>query len=409
MSLVRSFLLLQGVCSPFFLRLAQGLRADGHRVHKIHFNVGDWLYWRGGSASSYRGSLAHLQDFLEDKYRRFGITDQVLFGDCRPVHRTAVAHGPTQGVRTHVFEEGYFRPHWVTLEREGVNTHSLLPRDPQWFADVGRRLPEAACVQPFRSPFRVRAAHDIAYHSAGFWNPIAFPHYRTHSPVSAATEYAGYARRLPMLRYHAPRDDALIADLLRNATPFFVLPLQLGSDAQIREHSMFNNMAEVMEFVLTSFARHAPTQTRLVIKNHPLDTGLEHHARTIRSLVARFDLAGRIDYIETGNLDALLAHARGTVTVNSTVGALSLGLNCPTLALSNPIYNLPGLTFQGTLDDFWRGGVVPDAELFRNFRNTVIHTTQVNGGFYCRDGIALAVEGSHRLLTSKRSPLEEFL
>ncbi len=409
MSRARSYLLLQGVCSPFFLRLAARLKGDGHQVHKINFNAGDWLYWGSGSASNYRGRLADLQGFLDGKYQQLGITDQILFGDCRPVHRPAVTHGKTCGIRTHVFEEGYFRPHWITLEREGVNTHSLLPRDPQWFADVGRRLPEAARVQPFRSPFRVRAMHDIAYHLAGFWNPIAFPRYRTHSPVSAATEYAGYARRLPMLRYHAPRDDALIADLMRNATPFFVLPLQLGSDAQIREHSMFNDMAEVMEFVLTSFARHAPTQTRLVIKNHPLDTGLEHHARTIHRLVSRFDLAGRVDYIETGNLDALLAHARGTVTVNSTVGALSLGLNCPTLALSNPIYNLPGLTFQGSLDDFWRGGVVPDTELFRNFRNTVIHTTQVNGGFYCRDGIALALEGSHRLLTSERSPLEEFL
>ena len=99
----------------------------------------------------------------------------------------------------------------------------------------------------------------------------------------------------------------------------------------------------------------------------------------------------------------------GTVTVNSTVGALSLGLSCPTIALSDPIYSLPGLTFQGQLDDFWQGRTLPDAELFRRFRNTVIHTTQVNGGFYCRDGIALAVEGSRRLLASPRSPLEELL
>ena len=409
MSRVRSFLLLQGVCSPFFLRLADGLKADGHQVHKINFNAGDWLYWGGRSASNYRGRLADLQDFLDQKYRTLGITDQVLFGDCRPVHRPAVAHGQALGIRTHVFEEGYFRPHWVTLERDGVNTHSLLPRDPNWFADVGRRLPAPAPVQPFVSPFRIRAMHDIAYHSAGFWNPVAFPRYRTHAPVSAATEYAGYARRLPMLRYHAPRDDALIQGLLRDATPFYVLPLQLGSDAQIREHSMFNDMAEVIEYVLASFARHAPAQSRLVIKNHPLDIGLDQHARTIRGLAARYDVAGRVDYIETGNLDALLSHARGTVTVNSTVGASSLGLNCPTLALSNPIYHLPGLTFQGTLDDFWRNGTPPDAALFTHFRNTVIHTTQVNGGFYCRDGIALAVAGSRRLLAAERSPLEEWL
>ena len=409
MSQMRSFLFLQGVCSPFFVRLAAALEADGHRVFKLNFNAGDWLYWSGGSAWSYRGDISGLQDFLDAKFRQFGITDQILFGDCRPVHRPAVAQAKAFGVRTHVFEEGYFRPYWVTLEREGVNQHSLLPRDPEWFMDVGKNLPDLGNGKSFRSPFRVRATHDVVYHMAGLWNPVFFPRYRTHATVNAAMEYAGYARRLPSLRFHAPRDNALVEGLISAGTPFFVLPLQLGSDAQIREHSRFDDMTAVMEFVMASFARHAPAQAKLLIKNHPLDTGLVNYPKIIRALSTRFDLADRVNYLETGNLDALLLHARGTVTVNSTVGALSLSLNCPTIALSDPIYSLSGLTFQGPLDDFWHGRALPDAELFRRFRNTVIHTTQVNGGFYCRDGIALAVEGSRRQLASQRSPLEELL
>lgn len=409
MSQMRSFLFLQGVCSPFFVRLAAALEADGHRVFKINFNAGDWLYWGGRKACNYRGAVDDLPEFLDQKYREFGITDQILFGDCRPVHRQAVTQAKACGIRTHVFEEGYFRPYWVTLEREGVNRHSLLPRDPEWFMDVGKSLPGYGNGQSFRSPFKIRATHDVAYHLAGFWNPVFFPRYRTHATVNAAIEYAGYARRLPGLRFHAPRDNTLVESLIKTKIPFFVLPLQLGGDAQIREHSRFDDMAAVMEFVMASFARHAPGQTRLVIKNHPLDTGLVNYPKMIRALSSRFDLADRVDYMETGNLDALLLHARGTVTVNSTVGALSLGLNCPTIALSDPIYSMPGLTFQGPLDDFWHGRTLPDAELFRHFRNTVIHVTQVNGGFYCRDGIALAVEGSRRVLASQRSPLEELL
>jgi capsular polysaccharide export protein len=77
--------------------------------------------------------------------------------------------------------------------------------------------------------------------------------------------------------------------------------------------------------------------------------------------------------------------------------------------LSDPIYNLPGLTFQGSLDDFWRERPVPDAELFRRFRNTVIHTTQVNGGFYSRKGVEMAVKNSLRMLESEQSPLEKLL
>ncbi len=405
----RSFLFLQGVCSPFFARLADRLKADGHRVFKVNFNAGDWLYWGGRSAWNYRGHVSGVLDFLDDKYRKFGITDQILFGDRRPVHRPAVNHGEVCGVRTHVFEEGYFRPYWVTLEREGVNGHSLLPRDPDWFWDVGARLPDYGDGQPFQSSFEIRAAHDVAYHMAGFWNPLFFPHYHTHASVNACVEYFGYACRLPMLRFHKPRDNDLINKLIRTSTHFFILPLQLGSDAQIRDHSRFDDMVGVMEFVLESFARHAPVEAKLVIKNHPLDIGLMNYPKFIRELADRFALAGRVDYMETGDLGVLLRSARGTVTVNSTVGGLSLGLNCPTIALSDPIYNLPGLTFQGSLDDFWRERPSPDAELFRRFRNTVIHTTQVNGGFYCRKGIELAVQNSLRMLEPEYSPLEKLL
>ena len=409
MSRPRSFLFLQGVCSPFFSCLADRLKAEGHRVFKINFNVGDWAYWGRRSAWNYRGSISALGEYLDDKYRRFGITDQILFGDCRPVHRPAVNQGKICGVRTHVFEEGYFRPYWLTLEREGVNGYSLLPRDPDWFRDVGAGLPVYGDGQPFRSSFNIRAAHDVAFHMASFWNPLFFPRYRTHAPVNAAVEYFGYIRRLPLLRFHKPKDNAVLEELVRTSTPFFVLPLQLANDAQICIHSRFEDMIEVLEYVLESFALHAPVETKLVIKNHPLDLGLVNYPGVIRGLSDRFDLVGRVKYMETGDLDAMLCHARGTVTVNSTVGALSLGLNCPTIALSDPIYNLPGLTYQGGLDEFWRDNVKPDVELFHHFRNTVIHTTQVNGGLYSKEGIGLAVENCLHVLEQDHSPLEELL
>ena len=136
----RSFLFLQGPCTHFFPRLADRLEAAGHGVHRINFCAGDALYWGPRKSWWFRGDVGLLRDFLDDKYRRHGITDQILFGDRRPVHRPAVEHGGACGVRTHVFEEGYFRPWWVTLEREGVNGHSLLPRDPDWFRETGARL-----------------------------------------------------------------------------------------------------------------------------------------------------------------------------------------------------------------------------------------------------------------------------
>ena len=403
----RTFLLLQGVCSPFFFRLGQALRSRGHRVFKINFTGGDWLYWFGQPAWSYRGSRKDLGPYLADQYRRYAITDQILFGDCRPIHRPAIELALACGVRTHVIEEGYFRPYWVTLERNGVNGYSSLPKDPDWYREVGKQVPEYRQGRSFSHSFNIRAFHDVLYHLAGFYNPLFFPGYRTHAPVNAAVEYLGYIRRLPTLRWHRKKDDQLLADILRQGTPYYLLPLQLSSDAQIREHSRFANMAGVMEHVLASFAAQAPGGTALVIKNHPLDAGLDNYPRMIRRLEQRHDLKGRIHYMETGNLGELLRHASGTVTVNSTVGLVALARSCPTIALSNPIYNIPGLTYQGPLDAFWREGEKPSGRLFRFFRNTVIHTTQVNGGLYSRDGIGMLVANCLPLLEAEHSPLEE--
>jgi capsular polysaccharide export protein len=407
----RSFLFLQGVCSPFYPRLGQRLAAEGHRVVKVQFNGGDTLYWKRdcGPVHTFRAPQHELPAFIESLWERYGITDQIVFGDRRPVHRPAIEAAPARGVRTHVFEEGYFRPFWITLEREGVNGHSLMPRDPTWFLETGRRLPELPAPRRFKSNFRVRATHDVLYHLAGLANPVAFPHYRNHAPITAPVEYAGYLKRFTQLRFWKRRDEARIQALVTGKRPFFLLPLQLNTDAQIRDHSPFANMREVMDRVMGSFAEFAPSDALLCIKNHPLDMGLSDHAGAIRHLERYYGLEGRIVYLESGNLNTLLKRAAGTVTVNSTVGIVSLEHRCPTLALSDPIYNMAGLTWQESLDEFWQSPQAPDATLFRRFHDTVMHATQVNGGFYCRRGIELAVENAASRLTAEQSPLDALL
>src|ERR1051326_6328563 len=141
----RSFLLLQGPIGPLFWLLARRLRRAGHRVTRVLFNGGDRLFWRGPGAVAFRGSLEQWPDFLQDLLRRHAVTDIVLVGDCRPLHRAAVAAVRDRGVAVHVLEEGYLRPHCLTLEREGVNGFSRLLRTPAWF------MAQAHAVPPWRS------------------------------------------------------------------------------------------------------------------------------------------------------------------------------------------------------------------------------------------------------------------
>ena len=404
----KRFLFLQGVSSPFFARLADRLVADGNEVAKVNFNCGDAVYWMPRKAWSFRDNLSGLPGWLAEKFEAHGFTDVVLFGDRRPIHVSAVACAKQFGSTVHVFEEGYFRPNWVTLERGGVNRFSALPRDPDWYL---RQAPRVAEVmhQRVHTPLSIRAAHDIAYHLANIGNFIGYGGYRTHRPYNALVEYAGLARRFASLRLHESRDRAICDQLIKGKTPFFLLPLQLDSDAQIREFSHFPDMVEVIDTVLSSFARTAPGGIHLLIKNHPLDTGFTDYTRVIARIAAECGVKGRVHFIETGDANPLLEHAQGVVMVNSTVGTAALEARKPVKTLADPIYNLPGLTFQGDLDDFWSTDERPDVNLMSAFRKIVMHTTLVNGGFYTKDSMEMAAHGALRLLTVAKSPLEALL
>ena len=405
----RSFLFLQGVSSPFFARLATDLTAQGHRVHKVSFNAGDVSYWLPRRSSWFRQDLTELPSFLNKLQAQHGITDQVLFGDRRPVHVEALKQGRLNNIQNHVFEEGYFRPNLVTLEREGVNVRSQLPRSPEWFVRAAQCLPALPVLKDLHSPLWMRAMHDVAYQASGVLNRILFAKYRTHLNMSAAVEYAGYLQRSRLLKRVAPANQAAITDLITKGTPYFFVPLQLNGDSQVRDDVRFHTMQLMLEHVLQSFAQQAPAHTKLVIKNHPLDTGWEHYDRVLLNLILRLGLKDRVVYLETGDLVTLLKHARGTITLNSTVGYVALEQGCPTLCLGEAQYNLPGLTDQQNLAQFWGMPVAPEAELFKSFKRVVVHTTQVYGGFYCPHSIAQAVQGSCERLTAELSPLQQLL
>lgn len=404
----RRFLFLQGTASPLFTRLGDWLGARGEPVYRINFCAGDALYWRGKPAWNYRGGLEGLPAYLEAKLAAHGITDLVLFCDAFPVHRAAVALAVRAKLRVHVFEEGYVRPNWVTLQRGPTHAACLLPRDPEWYLEVNARLPDPGDGLPFAASVAARAAHDMAYHAANLANPLAYPRYRTHRPYVAAIEYAGWARRYAHLPWWRRRDPRRIRALAASGARYFFFPLQLDADVQVVRNSPFGTMRKAIERVLSSFAAHAPADTRLVIKNHPFDTGLADFGRLLHRLSGALGLGKRLHYLETGDLATLIDNAQGVVNVNSTVGFSALQRGRPTKALGRAVYDLPRLAHQGALDGFWGEPAPPDPQVCRAFRNVLVHATQINGGLYNARGIARTLEGCERLL-EPRSRLEELL
>lgn len=389
----RHFLFLQGPASPFFSRLAEALCVRGHRVEKIHFNLGDRLFWRG-SAVSYRGRFSRWTAYLAQRFAEEAFTDLVLFGDCRSYHRAAIEMARARGMAIHVFEEGYLRPHWVTLERGGVNGFSQLPDTP---ADI-RRLAAAADdlppVQKAGSGLRNRVAWDIAYNLTTSFGRPAFPFYRHHRPWPVLLEYACWLKRLALMPLEKRRSRSTLSRLATSEPGFFIFPLQLDSDFQIRVHSDVQSMEQALQVIVRSFAAHAPLTDQLVVKSHPLDNGLVDRRRQCRRIAQAAGVEDRVLFIDGGSLARLSRDAKGLVTVNSTSGMVALEQQRPVAVLGRAIYHMEGLTHQGSLDTFWASPKRPDPDLLADFIRVLKQKALVHGSFFTEAGLASAVEDS---------------
>ncbi len=398
--------MLQGPATPFFARLADTLLEQGHKVCKVNFCAGDTLFRTKATSVAFNRPLDEWDSFLGELLELHDIDRVLLFGDCRPLHMQAIAQLKQRSIPFFVYEEGYFRPNWITLEAGGTNAFSDLPRDPAWYIKQAKGVPVYADGNTVGGSLKIRAGQDMAYHLANITNALRFPHYRTHRPHGSHIEYLGWARRFPLLPWHERQAQHNFEQIQAHRRSFYLFPLQLDADYQIKVHSRFDGISQAITEVMQSFASHAAHNSVLIIKNHPLDTGLINYRSHIRQLATQLGLGMRVVFIDGGHLPTLLHHCTGVITINSTVGLSALYHGRPTIALGRSIYDLPGLCFQGPLNDFWEKGQPPAKKLFRAFRNTVIHRTQLNGGYYNARGIELAIAGSVQRLT-QQEPLTE--
>jgi capsular polysaccharide export protein len=386
----RSFLFLQGPHGPFFHRLGERLAALGHAVLRVNFNAGDWLDWHGGHALAFRGRPGEWPARARELALAHGVTDLVLYGDCRPVHESAISALRPLGVRVHVFEEGYFRPNWVTLEEDGVNGHTAIPRSAEGIIELAERLGWPAREGADAGPgTRAMVRRCVGHYAARWLGAGFFPHFRTHRPHNSLAEALHWLPRAAGRALGRERAEREVRQLLDGGRPFFLLALQLDSDAQIRRHSRFADMGEVIAGTLASFAAAAPAEARLVVKRHPLDSGLAGYRRLTRRLARRHGIDGRVDFLDGGHLPTLLEQASGTIVVNSTVGLQAIHHGCPTKALGTAIYDVPGLVDPAPLDGFWAAPMPPNPRLYRAFRTVVIGHSQHNGSFYTEQGMSL--------------------
>ncbi len=381
-------LMLQGPVGPFFARFAKDLEKRGFNVFKINFNGGDELFYRRRRSIRYQGKLKDWDQYLERLLLNNDIGRIYLFGDCRSYHRVAREVAERLDVKVFVFEEGYIRPDFITLEEKGVNGNSPMMSKELELEEV---LPKSSddIIHPERVFMRT-ALFSIAYYLAAALKKSRFRYYQHHrsfSPVLEGSRWIVSAIR--KWRYQR-REQHVLSELMPQFEDnYFLCPLQVHCDMQVSAHSDFNSIEHFIGDVVASFVKHAPENKALVFKHHPLDRGYTDYTVLFENLASEYGLRGRLFYVHDVCLPTLLKNAQGTILINSTVGMSSLFHSTPVITLGRAIYDLQGLTYQKDLNEFWTDSGNVDQDLFERFRQYLINNNQLNGSLYRRfSGVA---------------------
>lgn len=385
----RTYLFLQGPPGPMFRRLGRAMVERGVAVHRINISGGDQRDWPDG-AVDFRGHFSEWPAFFDRFLRQHKVTDLLLFGDCRPYHKSALGIAELRGVRNHVLEEGYLRPDWMTLEPDGVNARSNLGRDKNRFLTEAKLLPPEPRLPPITASFRRRARDSYWYYHRVVVGRLRYPHYRSHRMTNIIMEGLGWLWKFANVKR---RERRCVNVLNRLASkPKFVLPLQLSTDFQIREHSLFPDMQSAAAYTIESFATNAPASVHLLVKSHPLDPSFFNWPRFVRRIARRLDVQDRVHFVDGGDLDMMLDGASGLVCVNSTSATLALARDIPVCTIGEALYDMPGLTHQAHLDTFWANPTPPQPGVYQAFRRVLVERSLVRGGLASESAVQVLIE-----------------
>ncbi|MDB5439794.1 MAG: capsular biosynthesis protein [Caulobacteraceae bacterium] len=395
----RRFLIVTAPFGAFSRRLARALRQAGARCERVLLNGGDLSEWGATHAVGFTGKLQDWRGWIANYLAAEAITDLIVHGDSSFYAATAVSVASELGIGVHVFEQGYFRPHWVTLERNGVNAHSSLPREAGAYASLGQ-VHGAPAPQPVGRITPAAVYNISAYHLWAYLGSWIFPGYRSPYQYPAWRQCLGHIRRYAAQRVFPERSRRTLDEAMEGQAPLIIALLQRSGDSQLTRHSDFASSEDFIDRVIESFARHASADARLLFKSHPLDHGLEAHQAHVQAAASRWGMAERVFFVDDGHFPSILRRGCAVVTVNSTGGLAALELGLPTLVLGQALYDIQGLTHQGGLDSFWTTPEAPDRRLFAAYRAAVIGATQINGAFSTRRGVEMIIpEAVRRLLT----------
>lgn len=381
----QNILLLQGCAGDFLTQLSNWLKTQRKTVYKINFNGGDEYYYPETipNTFAFTDKIENFSVFLSAFIEKYHIESIICYSDTRQMHKIAKQISLEKNLHFWTMEEGYFRPFFITVEKDGFNYFSPIPKQADFFLKSLPYLKHQEYKEPQHTPahFWKTRFKSLLY----FWHKKKksgkYPHNQHHRNYKVwdliRFGIAGEWRRLKFRFYDKSLERKVEQCQISN---FYILPLQLFDDAQISVHSDFSSVEEFLMTVLQSFADNAPIDLKLIVKHHPWDLYFKDYTKQIKEFIkCNPQCKGRIFYIHSMPLPVLLRKGQGMIVINSTCGMSALLHLMPVLAFGRVNYNMAGLTDQGSLENFWHNPTPPNAELVHAFRQYHMNVTQVVG------------------------------
>lgn len=360
------------------------MQRTGARVSRIGLNAGDGFFWRGMPGYCAFDGRRDTWEIALNEALDDGVTDIVCYGASRPFHVLARRIATERGLTIHAFEEGYLRPYWITYERDGTNAASAL--NALTLVNMKERL-EAGIVPPRAAPdtwgdMRQHVFWGAFYHAVMMIGRRTYPFYASHRTPQPTGELVIYLKHLCAMPLRRLRRRLATARIRRATFPYHVALCQLAHDANFQDNSHFDSQAEFLNMVFAEFAKGAPNHHHLVVKAHPLEDGREGLQKLVTRFSEQFGLRGRTHLLTGGKLALLLNNAESAVTVNSTAAEQVLWRGLPLKAFGMATYNRPEFVSDQPLAEFFAAPRPPDGDAYAVYRQFLLSTSQIPGGFY---------------------------
>ena len=259
---------------------------------------------------------------------------------------------------------------------------STIPFRAEMEAALGQAAPKPKQAPDRWGDMREHVFWGALYHAALIAGQRAYPAFKPHRTPNPAGEFRLYLRHMAAMPIRRFRRRLATRAIRRATFPYHVALLQLAHDANFLANSTFTSQRSFLTPVFETFANGAPAHHHLVIKAHPLDDGREPLQPLIRELARTCGLKDRVQLLTGGKLAALLDNAQSAVTVNSTAAEQVLWRGLPLKAFGRAVYNRPEFVSGQSLTDFFANPAPPDPEAYKIYRQYLLQTSQMSGGFY---------------------------